>query len=439
MVDVDAGAASPPALARQQRLAAIVESSEDAIIARTLDGTITEWNGAAERLFGYTAAEAIGQPISILFPFDCIDDPARTDELLQSGRGLERHETVRVRKDGSRVYVSATVSPISDASGALVGAAIIARDITRDRLAEEERAQLFEREQAARAEAERARERLTFIGRASAALVSSLDYAATIQGVARLLVPGFADWCLVDLLEGGRLRRVAAAHVDPELEQAQLHLWDERRMDLAGPHPVARVLRSGQPLFDSVVPPTALESFAQDAGHRQVLRQLATASRIVLPLTARGAVFGALSLAHTSASNRRYSAEDLALAQELARWASIAIDHARLYAAEQGAPRTCRACGAVDGSSPGRHGGILARKQPRRGDRRAGPRRAGCAGRPGRRHRLGRPCGDNIAPGLPGGLCPGGGGALWHAARGALDAHGRGGSHGPASMVPQPR
>jgi len=112
------------------RLAAIVQSSDDAIIGKTLDGTITSWNPAAERLYGWTAAEAVGRPISLLVPPNRREELAGTMDRLRRGERVRHHETVRVRRDGSRVDVSLTISPVRDASGQLVGVSKIARDIT---------------------------------------------------------------------------------------------------------------------------------------------------------------------------------------------------------------------------------------------------------------------------------------------------------------------
>jgi PAS domain S-box-containing protein len=112
------------------RLAAIVESSDDAIIGQNLAGTITSWNKGAERLFGYTAEEAIGQPLAMLAPSDHPDElPSIMDQIL-TGQYIEHYETVRMRKDGSQVHVSLTISPIRDGGGHIVGASKIARDIT---------------------------------------------------------------------------------------------------------------------------------------------------------------------------------------------------------------------------------------------------------------------------------------------------------------------
>jgi PAS domain S-box-containing protein len=114
-----------------QRLAAIVESSEDAIISKDLSGIITSWNQAAERLFGYTAEEVIGKSIFVLIPPERHDEEFDILERIKRGERIEHYETVRQRKDGRRLDISLTVSPIRDAKGNIVGASKIARDITR--------------------------------------------------------------------------------------------------------------------------------------------------------------------------------------------------------------------------------------------------------------------------------------------------------------------
>lgn len=114
----------------RSRLAAIVESSEDAMITKDLNGIITSWNAGAERLFGYTAAEVIGQPVNILIPSERDDEEHRILKRIRSGERVEPYETVRRRKDGSRVDISLTVSPLRDATGKVIGASKVARDIT---------------------------------------------------------------------------------------------------------------------------------------------------------------------------------------------------------------------------------------------------------------------------------------------------------------------
>jgi PAS domain S-box-containing protein len=111
-------------------LAAIVESSDDAIVGQTLDGRIASWNRGAERLYGYTAAEVVGQPLAVLVPPDHADELPAITARVHRGEAVEHFETERVRKDGTRVDVSLTVSPVMDAEGEVVGASKIARDIT---------------------------------------------------------------------------------------------------------------------------------------------------------------------------------------------------------------------------------------------------------------------------------------------------------------------
>ena len=118
-------------------LAAIVNSSDDAIIGKDLDGVITSWNKGAERLFGYTAQEAIGQPITMLIPPDRQHEEPEILARLKRGERVDHFETIRVRKDGSPLEISLTISPIKDATGRVIGASKIARDITERKEAEE--------------------------------------------------------------------------------------------------------------------------------------------------------------------------------------------------------------------------------------------------------------------------------------------------------------
>jgi PAS domain S-box-containing protein len=118
-------------------LAGIVESSEDAVISKSLNGVIESWNAAAERLFGYSANEAIGQPISIIIPPERIEEEQLILERLRRGEGIEHFETVRLAKSGRAVDISLTVSPIRDNTGCIIGFSKIARDITERRRAEE--------------------------------------------------------------------------------------------------------------------------------------------------------------------------------------------------------------------------------------------------------------------------------------------------------------
>jgi PAS domain S-box-containing protein len=112
------------------RLAAIVDSSEDAIVSKDLNGVVQTWNRAAERMFGYTAAEIVGRPISLIIPKERLPEEDEVLARVRSGRSINHFETIRQRKDGSFVEISLTVSPIRDVDGTVIGASKIARDIT---------------------------------------------------------------------------------------------------------------------------------------------------------------------------------------------------------------------------------------------------------------------------------------------------------------------
>ena len=127
------------------RLATIVESSDDAIISKNLDAIIVSWNTGAQRLFGYTDAEVIGQPITILIPPELRDEENKILEKLRAGERIEHYETIRVTNTGKRINVSLTISPMRESSGKVVGFSKIARDITDRKLAEQELSEANER------------------------------------------------------------------------------------------------------------------------------------------------------------------------------------------------------------------------------------------------------------------------------------------------------
>ena len=182
-------------------------------------------------------------------------------------------------------------------------------------------------------------ERRAAVENALSVLGSSLDYQWTLAALTRLVVPAIADYCSVDLVESdGTTRRVSATHVDPEKETVLRDLWARYPFKPTDRVGVPEVVRTGEAQVTVDVDPAEITTFARDAEHAAMLKKLGPRSYACLPMSARGNVFGALSLVYSD-SGRRYEDADLAAAQEIAARAATAIDNARLYASAQTANR----------------------------------------------------------------------------------------------------
>jgi signal transduction histidine kinase len=179
---------------------------------------------------------------------------------------------------------------------------------------------------------------LRFIAHVSAVLAESLDYESTLATVARLAVPFVADLCLVDVLDdAGKMQRVAVAHRDPAVEEWQRRARREQRR-WAGQDLAAEVLAAGRGLLTPHITPALLEKYVEDAEVRCTLIEIGVSSGITVPMLARGRALGAIILCLCN-RERRYGESDLAIAEELARRAAVAIDNARLYRSAQDAVR----------------------------------------------------------------------------------------------------
>jgi PAS domain S-box-containing protein len=301
----------------QAFLAAIVESSDDAILSKALDGVILSWNAGAERLFGYTAEEAVGRPITLILPPDRIDEEAAILARLRRGERIDHYETVRLAKGGRPIHVSLTISPVRDSAGRIVAASNVTRDITGSKRAERD---------------------ARFLADASAALASLVDEVSAMQKMARLAVPFFADWCAVDMRDGESLRRVAVAHVDPAKVQLAHELHRRYPPDPAAPHGIWHVVRAGEPELVPEITDEMLAATIRDPEQLRAIRELGLRSYMGVPVAARGKVLGAITFI-AAESGRRYDSRDLAVAEDLARRAAVAVENARLYQALREADR----------------------------------------------------------------------------------------------------
>jgi two-component system sensor kinase len=220
-----------------------------------------------------------------------------------------------------------------DALGRQVG------DFIKRTRAEEQRDQLLIIERIARSEAEANSERLAFLGEASTALASSLDYETNLMAVAKLAADRLADWCAVDVVDDNQqFHRVALVHRDPARMEWAREFQKRLPARSSAPQGVAHVIRTGKAKIYTDIPDSMLVALAQDAEHFKILQELGLASAMVVPLVARGRSLGAITLASENPA-RHYTQADLSFAEELARRAALGIDNARLYSEAQNALR----------------------------------------------------------------------------------------------------
>lgn len=419
----------------QAQLAAIVESSEDAIVSMSLDGTILSWNAGAEAIFGYAPDEAIGQSILLIAPPELHDEERSILDRVTQGDRITHYETVRIAKSGQRLDISLTISPIRDQTGEIVAASKIARDITAHKRAvqsvqeSEDRFRTlanitpailwtaapdgivtwasdrwFDYTGIARADNPRnwstalhpedwerclsawnkavqegtpyeveirfrsrtgeyrwfltratpfrdpkgrvlgwcgsttdihnqkqMEESQRFLAEASKSLVSLVDYKSTLQIVAGLSVPAFADWCAVDMRnESGNLERVAVAHIHPpDVSNGEASpSGGPARLDL--PINPLEVYHTGKPELVTEMSHWDRVPSLEGEGDRRLFQGLKPRSCICVPLLVKGRSLGTITFV-TTASARQYGSSELALAEDLAHRATIAIENARLY------------------------------------------------------------------------------------------------------------
>jgi PAS domain S-box-containing protein len=314
---------STDAIAR--RLAAIVESSDDAIVSKDLNGIVLSWNQAAERMFGFTAEEMIGSSIRRIIPDDRQSEEDTVLASIRAGRRVDHFETVRRARDGGLVPISLSVSPVLDAEGTVVGASKIARDISDRKHAEHLVA--------------RATERDAFMAEATLTLTSSLDYEQTLRTLARLSVPYLADYCAFDVVtHEGSVARIATVHVLPDKAQIAEDV-QANDGDAAAPSSPQRVIQTRTASFiPDVTDEMRIASARGDEQRLARIRSLGLVSFMCVPMVAHDRTLGAMTLAHAE-SGRRFSGEDLRVAKDMAIRSALSIEIAQSYQQLQSANR----------------------------------------------------------------------------------------------------
>jgi PAS domain S-box-containing protein len=305
-----------------RHLAAIVESSEDAIVSKDLNGIITSWNRGAERIFGYSADEALGRPVSILAVPGRNEMPQILSQIRQGNR-VEHYETLRRRKDGETIHVSLTVSPVRDAAGRIIGASKIARDITARKQIEGERALLLAREQEARKTAE-------LLNRVGPTLATQLDLEKLVQSVTDLATE----------LVGAEFGTFFHNAVNEQGESCMLHAFSGvSREALAG---------CSTPGNTEVLGPTSggegvvrCDDVTCDPRcgknppyYGMIKGDLPVRSYLAVPVVSRsGDVLGGLLFGHSIPG--KFTEQHEAILAGIAAQAAIAIDNARLFEQSQ--------------------------------------------------------------------------------------------------------
>jgi PAS domain S-box-containing protein len=286
----------------RERLAALMRQLPlGVIIAETASRKLLFTNPRAQELLGSGASEH-----SIAGPH------AELIHRALEGESTSGAEIDVMRADGTPGIVSLSAEPVRDANGEIVAAVATLFDLTEHRKREEA---------------------LAFLADASIALTETLDVAHTVRELVELAVPRLADWCTIDMLDHGEIRNVGVAHADPDMARLARRLHERRPVRAQASSGVSAALATGRSQLIQDVPGWLSEQEAPDEELLTMARVLGVRSSIVAPLMGHRRVFGALTLAITD-SGRRFTEEDLAIAEDLARRAALAIDNARLYGVE---------------------------------------------------------------------------------------------------------
>jgi PAS domain S-box-containing protein len=312
----------------KQQIEIILQGVAESIIAQDPAGRIIYANDMAARTLGFSMADDLLELPSkeIVKRYEIFDEdgaPFLLERLpgriaLKEGLSASAVMRYRYRGTGEERWSNVKATPVFDEEGRVRFAISIFHDITERRRAEESQ---------------------RFLAEAGGVIASSLDYETTLASVARMAVPVLADWCSVDVLEeDGRLKRLAVAHVDPKKVEWAYELQERYPPDMNAAQGVPQVLRTGKSELYSEIADEMLVAAAIDEEHLRIMREIGFTSAIIAPLVSQGRTLGVITFI-SAESGRRYGREELALAENLAHRAGIAVDNARLYRTAQDANR----------------------------------------------------------------------------------------------------
>ena len=312
------------AASAKAHLAALVDSAEDAIIAKDLDGVVQSCNAAAERLFGYSSDELIGRPVRILIPPERQSEEDEILARLRRGERIEHFETVRVTKNGRRLDVALTISPVRDDSGRIIGASKIGRDITAAKQAEAERIRLLQENAAVT-------ETLNNVG---AIVASDLDRGTVVQAVTDAATE----------LTAAEFGAFFYNATDERGESYTLYTISGVPRELFSQFPMPRNTKLFEPTFKGTAVVRSADvtkdpRYGHNAPyHGMPQGHLPVRSYLAVPVKGRGGdVIGGLFFGHSEVG--RFGAHHERIAVGIAAWASVALENARLYTSVQEASR----------------------------------------------------------------------------------------------------
>lgn len=312
----------------KQQIEIILHGVAESIIAQDYEGRVVYANDMAARTLGFSSADELLEIPSkeLVERYEIFDEeghPFPVEHLpasvaLKDGLSASAVMRYRFRDTGHERWSSVKATPVFDEEGRVRFAISIFQDITERRRAEQVQ---------------------KFLAEAGGRIASSLDYETTLASVARMAVPVLADWCTVDVLEeDGTLKRLAVTHVDPKKIEWAYELQERYPPDMNAARGVPQVLRTGKSELYPLITDEMLAAGARDEEHLQIMRGIGFTSAIIAPLVAQGRTVGVITFI-SAESGRRYGQEELALAENLAHRAGIAVDNARLYRSAREANR----------------------------------------------------------------------------------------------------